>query len=228
MLTKEALGERIKQLMKDKCLTQKALSESIGITQAKLSNYVNAKNYPPIDVLAQLAENLQVSVDYLVNGTVAVDSASEMQYTFNTCGDVARMLISLFSVVDAHIYSQSETYEKTIQSPDMDIYSRETHTLSRMRYFITFGGSDEWNDVENALNGFLGEWTERENSVEKAVKLLDRLDEKKKLGQEVRQLLPSWKREQARALDSISLLDLNEESSFTELPDDDDFTELPF
>ena len=224
MLTKEALGERIKQLMKDKGLTQKALSESIGITQAKLSNYVNGKNYPPIDVLAQLAENLQVSVDYLVNGTVTVDSASEMQYTFNTCGDVARMLISLFSVVDAHIYSQSETYEKTIHY--MDIYSRETHTLSRMRYFITFGGSDEWNDVDDALNSFLGEWTARENSIEEAVELLDRLDDEKKLGQEVRQLLPSWKREQARALDSISLLDLNEESSFTELPDDDG--ELPF
>lgn len=233
MLTKEALGERIKQLMKDKGLTQKVLSEKVGITQAKLSNYVNGKNYPPIDVLAQLSESLNVTIDYLVNGTTTNESVpeSEKQYTFNSCGDIARMLISLFSVVDTHICGQSETYEKIVSSPDADIYSRERRTLSRMRYYITFGGRGEWDDEADALNGFLGRWVKQEERIEQAVDLLNKIPGGKEIGQSVQQILPSWKREQARELDSIPLLDLFDlldelDESECELPDDDG--ELPF
>lgn len=62
------LGRRIKQLRKEKELTQKELANQIGSSHAQLNKYESGLNTPPLDRLLLLAEVLETSVDYLLAG----------------------------------------------------------------------------------------------------------------------------------------------------------------
>ena len=62
------LGQRIKQLRKDKGLTQKELAKRIELSHAQLNKYESGFNAPPIDRLVSLAETLDTSLDYLILG----------------------------------------------------------------------------------------------------------------------------------------------------------------
>ena len=57
---KQLLGLRIKELRKNKSLTQEKLAELAGIEIPSLSNIENGKNYPTYETLDKLAKAFQV------------------------------------------------------------------------------------------------------------------------------------------------------------------------
>lgn len=58
--------KRIAQLRKEKGLNQTGLALKLNITQYMVSAYENGRNQPSVDVLIQLADFFNVSVDYLL------------------------------------------------------------------------------------------------------------------------------------------------------------------
>jgi transcriptional regulator with XRE-family HTH domain len=64
----ESLGERIACLRRARGLRQKELADRIGATVQRVSRYENDRYLPRVDTLAQLAELLGVSVDFLLTG----------------------------------------------------------------------------------------------------------------------------------------------------------------
>ncbi len=59
-------SENLKQLMKDNTLTQKALSEKIGVAQSAISAWLSDKKEPSITSLWLLADFFNVNIDELV------------------------------------------------------------------------------------------------------------------------------------------------------------------
>ena len=62
----ETLGHRIARIRKKRNLTQKQLSEKIGITRSRLSNYEINRIRLYDEMLIRFAIALDVSLDYLV------------------------------------------------------------------------------------------------------------------------------------------------------------------
>ncbi len=60
---------RIKELREDRDLTQRQVAELLFISRSTYSAYENGANSPPLEVLAQLAELHDTSVDYLLGLT---------------------------------------------------------------------------------------------------------------------------------------------------------------
>lgn len=60
------LGNRLKALRTGRRLTQKQLSEQIGIAVSAISSYESGTRYPSYDVLISLARIFHVSTDYLL------------------------------------------------------------------------------------------------------------------------------------------------------------------
>ena len=58
-------SSRLSIAMKNKQLTQKALSELSGIRQVSISEYLNAKTIPNAESLCTIANALEVSMDWL-------------------------------------------------------------------------------------------------------------------------------------------------------------------
>lgn len=56
----------LRQLRKDRRMTQIALQMATGIEQALLSKYETGERLPPTDTLIRLADFFDVSIDYIL------------------------------------------------------------------------------------------------------------------------------------------------------------------
>lgn len=72
------INKRIKNIMNEKGLTQKELSLKANITEASMSKYLSGDRIPRIDVIVNIANALEVSVDSLLGGNATqINSLSE-------------------------------------------------------------------------------------------------------------------------------------------------------
>lgn len=99
------LGERVKELRKEMGWSQAELADKVGTDARQVSRYENGRITPSLDVLARIAEVLNVSLDYLVFEDVP---RRRLHTPENALGDrlaqVAELpegdLVALVSVVD--------------------------------------------------------------------------------------------------------------------------------
>ncbi len=62
------LGKRIQELRKQSKLSQIELAGKINVSKSQMIRYENKGVQPPADILNKIAEILNTSVDYLING----------------------------------------------------------------------------------------------------------------------------------------------------------------
>lgn len=62
-------ADRLRILLAEKRIRQKDLAEAIGVSPSSITNYVNNKKIPPVDVAQAIANYLGVSLDYLMGST---------------------------------------------------------------------------------------------------------------------------------------------------------------
>ena len=65
LTTKEALGMRIKEFRERKNFTKDKLAELVGIDPKHLSRIENGRNYPSIETLEKLVQNLNITFEDL-------------------------------------------------------------------------------------------------------------------------------------------------------------------
>lgn len=69
MSQKKALGSRIIELRKAKNWSQSQLADKVGVSYAQIGRYETKGSQPPAQVLKKIADALDTTVDFLVNGT---------------------------------------------------------------------------------------------------------------------------------------------------------------
>ena len=82
-------GERIKKLLNQKEMSQKELARRTGCTEAAISHYIKGDRIPRAVVLTKIAEVLDTTSEYIMDGT-PVDAHSEIMHATkliarNTC-----------------------------------------------------------------------------------------------------------------------------------------------
>ncbi len=75
----ETLGTRIKELLKDKNMSQKKLAQLTGCTEAAISLYIKGERIPRSSVLSKIAMALETTSDYLAEG-IPTDVTNELGY----------------------------------------------------------------------------------------------------------------------------------------------------
>ena len=63
------LGDRIKDLRKQKNLSQSELADKVGISYAQIGRYETKGSQPPAVTLKKIADALGISPDFLIYGT---------------------------------------------------------------------------------------------------------------------------------------------------------------
>lgn len=59
------IGDVLRNLRKERNLTQQQLSDILGIAQTTYAGYENNKHEPSLEILIKLADYYKVSLDYL-------------------------------------------------------------------------------------------------------------------------------------------------------------------
>lgn len=65
----DSLGARLIKLRKDKKLSQSELAKYVGVSYAQIGRYETKGAQPPAEVLNKIADILDTTVDFLINGT---------------------------------------------------------------------------------------------------------------------------------------------------------------
>lgn len=74
-----SFGERLQELLKSRDITQKEFSKLAGVTESAMSHYVKGDRIPRATVLARIADALNTTTEYLLNGS-ASDTKEEVKY----------------------------------------------------------------------------------------------------------------------------------------------------
>ena len=73
MITNDTIGQNIRQLRKERNMTQLHLAKKINLHRATLSSYELGKRLPDIFILISIADAFHVSLDVLVDRTSPSD-----------------------------------------------------------------------------------------------------------------------------------------------------------
>ena len=124
-------GERIKTLRLALGQSQKEFAKFIGIPQPSMSAYENGKNNPTIDVLINIADKCNVSVDWLCG--------RQNDITLSTMSSVANFLYNLMETNE--IGCNITVHDHIENSSGME---KENETDDRFRWWtsLTFYGND--------------------------------------------------------------------------------------
>lgn len=59
-------AERLAALLKERSISQRELAETVGVTEASMSRYMNGSRVPKSEVVANMATALHTTSDYLL------------------------------------------------------------------------------------------------------------------------------------------------------------------
>lgn len=69
MANKQTFADRLHELRKKKGLSQSDVAKAIGVHFAQVSRYERGESHPNAEALNKLANTLETSTDFLMNGT---------------------------------------------------------------------------------------------------------------------------------------------------------------
>ncbi len=112
------LGKRIQQLRKEKGLSQTELAGQIGVSYAQLSRYEIKEAQPPAEVLNKMADALDTSVDFLINGNTTEKAQSTLKDA---------ELLKQFREIDQMPDNEKSTIIKVVSAYIRDYRTRQAY-----------------------------------------------------------------------------------------------------
>ena len=88
-----SIGDRIKDLLNQKNMSQKELAEKVGCTEAAVSLYIKGSRIPRSSVLIKIAEALDTTVEFLTKG-IPTDVNKELGYATKLIARNVRQMTS--------------------------------------------------------------------------------------------------------------------------------------
>ena len=160
----EVFGKRLKELRKANGYTIEQFADMVGISKSTLGYYENDKRMPDIEILARIADTLNVNADYFIGrtNTTALKGKMKTVCEFTGLSDCAVEYLS--QLVQNKDYEKLSVINHLFQElcEDYDFYSYETQngeeTASSILgalflYFERCSGTDsvwdEFNDLSN-------------------------------------------------------------------------------
>ena len=160
----EVFGKRLKELRKANGYTIEQFADMVGISKSTLGYYENDKRMPDIEILARIADTLNVNADYLIGrtNTTALKGKMKTVCEFTGLSDCAVEYLS--ELVQNKDYEKLSVINHLFDelNEDYDFYSYETQngeeTASSILgalflYFERCSGTDsvwdEFNDLSN-------------------------------------------------------------------------------
>lgn len=116
----ESLSERICNLRKKNNLTQIELAEIIKVSKSQYIRYETKNTQPPADVLNLLADALNTTVDFLINGNTEDKAKASLK---------SAELLNSFKEIDALPDSEQNIIIKVVHAFIRDYKARQTYSL---------------------------------------------------------------------------------------------------
>lgn len=155
----ELLKNRLQELRKEKGITQKKMADDLNIKPATLSAYENGKNNPSIYVLIEIAQNYNVSLDWLCGLSDQMTNTASIESYADVIEILSKISNSVNIVVKDIKLGGNEFEAIVIYSDAMECFLREWKGILKLRYDGTINQKlyDLWiADKMNEYNILIG------------------------------------------------------------------------
>ncbi|MFR7566660.1 MAG: helix-turn-helix domain-containing protein [Oscillospiraceae bacterium] len=149
----QVFGKRLKELRKEHGCTIEQFADMVGISKSTLGYYENDKRMPDIEILARIANVLNVSADYLIGRTNTTAQKGKMKTVCEFTGLSDSAAEFLAQLVKDKDYEKLSVINHLFQElcEDYEFYSGEDEASSVLgalfRCFEKFTGSEnEWEN----------------------------------------------------------------------------------
>ncbi len=152
---KEVFGKRLKELRKANGYTIEQFAEAVGIAKSTVGYYENDNRMPDIEVLAKIADVLNVPADYLIGRTNTTALKGKMKAVCELTGlsdSAADYLAQLVKDRDHEKLSVINHLFAELNN-DYDFYKHETQSGEEVAssvlgaLFLYFARCSQWEDV---------------------------------------------------------------------------------
>lgn len=148
-----SLGDNLKNLRKSKKLTQKDLAMRSGITRESIGNYERGDRIPPADVLAKIADALDIPVTHILGITTTMPNGGTL---YSSIPDEIKNLYPPKKLTEEQIEVRTIKRLKEIQNlRPMDKYIQniyERYLQNKLTKEDKENINTEYNDYKNALS----------------------------------------------------------------------------
>jgi transcriptional regulator with XRE-family HTH domain len=105
---------RLKELRKQKNISQTDLAKALNMKQTTISSYEKGKTQPPIEVLIDIANHFNVSLDYLLERQY--ENKIDLASLSETKQNIIKMVTQLneLHAIKVEVYAQSKLDEQEI------------------------------------------------------------------------------------------------------------------
>lgn len=106
------LGERLKNLRENKSLSKGQLAELAGVHYSQIGRYERNEAFPSAEILKNLANQLEVTTDFLMNGTVEqiANNSIKDKTLINQFNKISKLTEEnkkiVVSLIDAFLFKQ--------------------------------------------------------------------------------------------------------------------------
>ena len=160
----EVFGKRLKELRKANGYTIEQFAAMVGISKSTLGYYENDKRMPDIEILARIADTLNVNADYLIGRTNTTAQKGRQKTLCEFTGLSDRAAEYLSEIVEKKDYAKLSIINHLFDelTEDYDFFSYETQNGEEAAssilgalflYFERCSGTesvwDEFNDLGN-------------------------------------------------------------------------------
>ena len=158
-------GKRLKELRKENGYTIEQFADMIGISKSTLGYYENDKRMPDIEILARIANVLNVNADYLIGRTNTTAQKGKMKTVCEFTGLSDNAAEFLAQLVKDKDYEKLSVINHLFQElcEDYDFYNGEDEVSSVLgslfRYF------DKFSKWENAWEDYVDLGDEKRKEV---------------------------------------------------------------
>lgn len=149
----QVFGKRLRELRKENGYTIEQFADMVGISKSTLGYYENDKRMPDIEILARIANVLNVNADYLIGRTNTTAQKGKMKTVCEFTGLSDSAAEFLAQLVKDKDYEKLSVINHLFQElcEDYEFYSGEDETSSVLgalfRCFEKFTGSEnEWEN----------------------------------------------------------------------------------
>ena len=160
----QVFGKRLKELRKEHGYTIEQFADMVGISKSTLGYYENDKRMPDIEILARIANVLNVSADYLIGRTNTTARKGKLKTVCEFTGLSDSAAEFLAQLVKDKDYAKLSVINHLFQElcEDYDFYSYETQNGEEVAssvlgalflYFERCSGTDSvWDEFADLGN----------------------------------------------------------------------------
>ena len=63
----DIFGDNLRDILKEQNMSRRELAQVLGVSEATISNYINKKQMPTMEVIVNMAYELSMSIDELID-----------------------------------------------------------------------------------------------------------------------------------------------------------------